>query len=176
KHLSKFISLVLRHQPEIIQLELDQNGWADVEELIKKMQAKGKKIDRTLLEEIVLHNDKQRFTFNAKKDKIRANQGHSISVDMEFQPQRPPDILYHGTSQKSIKSIFRTGLEKRSRQHVHLSADVETATKVGQRHGKVVILEVQAGKMYDAGFAFYLSKNGVWLTEEVAVEYLVESR
>ncbi|MEM6700974.1 MAG: RNA 2'-phosphotransferase, partial [Bacteroidota bacterium] len=119
-----------------------------------------------------LTNDKQRFTFNATKDKIRANQGHSIAVDLEFEAERPPEILYHGTSEKSIKSILQTGLEKRSRQHVHLSADLETATKVGQRHGKVVILKVQAGKMNELGFAFYLSKNGVWLTNEVPVEYL----
>jgi len=172
KNLSKFISLVLRHRPEVIELELDANGWARVEELLEKMNAKGKRINRLLLEEIVATNDKQRFVFNESKKKIRANQGHSIDVDLGFQPKQPPEILYHGTREKSIESIFRTGLEKRNRQHVHLSADLETATKVGQRHGKVVLLEVQAGKMYETGVTFYLSKNGVWLTDEVPVEYL----
>ena len=168
RHLSKFLSLVLRHKPETIDLKLDEYGWADVEKLLSKMHEAQKQIDLALLKEIVATNDKQRFTFNSDYSKIRANQGHSIEIDLDLKPIQPPSTLYHGTSDKSIDSILQTGLEKRNRQHVHLSSDLETASKVGQRHGKLILLQVESGKMYEDGHLFYQSKNGVWLTDAVA--------
>lgn len=172
KHTSKFISLVLRHQPASIGLQLDDNGWANVEELISKMTAAGTVIDMAILEEIVDTNDKKRFVFNEGKTAIRASQGHSIEVDLELKPVEPPDILYHGTAVQYLESIIQTGLQKQSRQHVHLSASVETAKAVGSRHGKPVVLIVNAKEMADAGFLFYLSHNNVWLTDNVPPQYL----
>ena len=172
KHISKFLSLVLRHQPETIGLSLDENGWADVDTLLAGMNEKGLRIDRAVLEFVVASNAKQRFTFDETGNKIRANQGHSIEVDLNLQPVEPPEILYHGTSEKSVASILQSGLEKRERQQVHLSADAETAIKVGSRHGKPVVLEVLAGEMHRNGHRFFLSKNGVWLTGHVPVNFL----
>lgn len=172
KQTSKFISLVLRHQPESIGLKLDENGWANVNELIGKMCAAGTVIDMTILEDIVQTNDKKRFVFNADKTTIRASQGHSIEVDLELKPVAPPDILYHGTTGKYLDSILQAGLQKQSRQYVHLSADINTARAVGSRHGKPVILIINAKAMADAGFLFYLSQNSVWLTDSVPAQYL----
>ena len=172
KRLSKFLSLVLRHRPTLINLELDENGWAKTSELIKRMSAYGKTIDLETLELIVANSDKKRFAFSPTKDKIRANQGHSIKVDLAYDPQIPPTILYHGTASRFVDSIFQTGLQKRKRHHVHLSKDIETAAKVGQRHGKLVIFEVLADLMQQDGFTFFVSDNGVWLTDEVPVRYL----
>lgn len=172
KKISKFLSLILRHQPEAIHLELDENGWADIEELREKSARN--KINFTLeeLDEVVETNNKKRFAFNEDKTKIRANQGHSIDVDLALTPQQPPEYLYHGTAEINIPSILEKGIEKRSRQHVHLSSDKETATKVGMRHGKPVILTIRTGLMFQEGIEFYLSENGVWLTDFVDAKYI----
>lgn len=172
KRISKFLSLILRHQPETIHLKLDENGWADVEELI--MKSAHNKMHFTLdeLDQVVETNNKKRFAFNEDKTRIRANQGHSIDIDLALTPQQPPEFLYHGTAETNIESILEKGIEKRSRQHVHLSADKDTATKVGMRHGKPVILTIKTGEMFEEKIEFYLSDNGVWLTDFVEVKYI----
>ncbi|WP_343611147.1 RNA 2'-phosphotransferase [Chryseobacterium oranimense] len=171
KKISKFLSLILRHQPETIQLKLDENGWADVSELITK--AKGRMhFSFEDLEEVVKTNNKKRFAFNEDKTRIRASQGHSIDIDLALKAVQPPDFLYHGTADSNISSILEKGIEKRNRQHVHLSADKETATKVGMRHGKPVILTIRTKEMFDNGIPFYLSANGVWLTDFVDAKYI----
>jgi putative RNA 2'-phosphotransferase len=173
KHISKFLSLVLRHKPELIGINMDANGWADAEELIKKInQHKEINITRELLEEVVFTNEKQRFTFNEDGTKIRANQGHTISVDLELAPQTPPEILFHGTVEQFIESIKKEGLQKRQRQYVHLSIDLDTATKVGSRRGQPIILKVRAKDMSEAGYMFFLSKNNVWLCDEVPTQFI----
>jgi putative RNA 2'-phosphotransferase len=172
KSTSKFLSLVLRHKPEEIGLLLDENGWASVDELIQKINAKGNNIDIDLLNEIVETNDKKRFAFNDDKTKIRASQGHSIEIDLALEPSLPPNILYHGTATRFVESILKEGLTKQQRQHVHLSEKLETATKVGARHGKPVILIVNAKQMQEDGFLFYKSENNVWLTDNVGVKYI----
>lgn len=164
---SKFISLILRHKPEAIGITLDEHGWANVDELIR-----GINIDMATLEHIVATDDKQRYSFNEDKTLIRANQGHSIPVDVELEEVQPPEFLWHGTGEKYVDSICREGLIPKSRLYVHLSSDVPTATTVGERHGEAVLLRVDARKMYQDGFKFYLSKNGVWLTKCVPVSYL----
>ena len=166
---SKFLSLILRHKSEEIGVTLDSNGWAEIDEIINKSQLG---LTKELIEEVVTQSDKQRFVI--KDGKIRANQGHSIEVDLELKAVRPPDILYHGTATRFLDSIMKVGLTKQSRQHVHLSKDTQIAAMVGKRHGKVVILEVDAKKMFEEGYAFYLSENGVWLTDRVGVEFLKE--
>jgi len=172
KRISKFLSLILRHQPETIQLKLDENGWADVSELIAKA-AKGRMhFSFEDLEEVVETNNKKRFAFNEDKTMIRASQGHSIDIDLALKAVQPPDFLYHGTANSNISSILEKGIEKRNRQHVHLSADKETATKVGMRHGKPVILTIRTKEMFDNGIPFYLSANGVWLTDFVDAKYI----
>lgn len=172
KRISKFLSLILRHQPETIQLKLDENGWAEVNELITK-SAKGRMhFTFKELEEVVETNNKKRFAFNEDKTKIRASQGHSIDVDLALNTVQPPDFLYHGTAETNISSILENGIEKRSRQHVHLSADKETATKVGMRHGKPIILTIRTGDMHNDGILFYLSANNVWLTDFVEAKYI----
>ena len=168
---SKFIALVLRHKPEEIGISLDEHGWANVDELIAGI-AKTQPFDMAMLEEIVSSDDKQRYSFNEDKTLIRANQGHSIPVDVELEKKIPPEILYHGTGEKYVESIERQGLIPKSRLYVHLSADYETAVKVGSRHGKPVVYTVAAGEMQKDGYVFYQSVNGVWLTKTVPVEYL----
>jgi len=170
KQTSKFLSLLLRHKPETIGLKLDKNGWADIDELIEK--SKDFILTRALIDSVVKQNDKQRFIIDGNK--IRANQGHSIEIDLELKSITPPEILYHGTARRFLDSIMETGLTKQKRQHVHLSKEIETATRVGMRHGKVVILEVDAKRMHEEGYAFYLSENGVWLTNGVPKEFLKE--
>lgn len=170
--ISKFLSLVLRHQPELINLKIESSGWTDVEDLIAKANDYGIKFDRQILEYIVANNSKKRFAFNSTFDKIRASQGHSIETDLGYINQQPPMQLYHGTSEKSVEAILELGIDKRSRQHVHLSAEIDTALSVGRRHGKPVIFLVHSGKMYDDGFAFYLSENDVWLVNHVPSKYL----
>ncbi|CAL2095746.1 RNA 2'-phosphotransferase [Tenacibaculum sp. 190524A02b] len=173
KNLSKFLSLILRHQPETIQLTLDTNGWANVEELIHKAKQKRKIFSFDDLKEIVATNDKQRFTFNDNQTKIRANQGHSIqSINLNLTPITPPPFLYHGTVAKFMDSIRENGLQKMSRQHVHLSTNIETATKVGSRRGKPIILTVKSGAMFQEGYDFYKSENNVWLTPHVPVKFI----
>ena len=170
--MSRFLSLVLRHKPEVIGLELSKGGWARVPELITKIKASGRSIKRSDLERIVNEDDKQHYSLDQKTNRIRANQGHSIPVDLGFVAQTPPEQLYHGTATRYLESIMDEGLDRRNRQYVHLSSELETAKRVGARHGKVVVLSVAAGKMVARGMEFYLSENGVWLTEKVAVEFL----
>ena len=170
--ISKLLSLVLRHKPETISIVLDENGWTNVNVLLEKMSAEGVRLDREELNFIVATNSKKRFAFNDTGDKIRASQGHSIDVELNYEPAAPPEILYHGTASHNVNSILSIGLEKRNRQHVHLSKDVTTALTVGQRHGKPIIFEVRTGQMHEDGFIFYLSENGVWLTDNVPAKYL----
>ena len=173
KSTSKFISLILRHNPGAIGITLDEHGWADVEELIKGIQ-KTRDFSMEMLEEIVRTDEKQRYSFNEDKTLIRANQGHSIPVDVEFPEKKPPEILFHGTGEKFVSSIDEQGLIPKSRLYVHLSKDEETAKKVGSRHGRPVIYKVKAAKMAEDGFKFYLSVNGVWLVKGVPPEYLAK--
>jgi putative RNA 2'-phosphotransferase len=170
--ISKFLSLVLRHQPELIEIELDEQGWVDVTELLIKAAEHGKTITRPILNHIVETNAKKRFAFSDDGLKIRASQGHSVEVKLGYEPQIPPDNLYHGTGEKSVSLILQSGLEKRSRQHVHLSNDFETAIQVGSRHGKPAVFNVLAGAMHKNGYVFYLSENKVWLTDAVPAQFL----
>ncbi len=167
----KFIALILRHKPEVIGIHLDKHGWANVDELIAGI-SKTQKFDRAMLEEIVRTDNKQRYSFNEDKTKIRANQGHSIPVDVELEQKTPPDILWHGTGEKYVSSIEAEGLIPKTRLYVHLSSDPDTAIKVGSRHGKPVVYEVAAKKMQDDGHVFFQSVNGVWLTRHVPAKYL----
>ena len=171
--LGKFISYILRHHPETINLELDANGWAYTEDLINKINISGKKIDFAKLNEIVKTNDKKRYEFSDDYKKIRACQGHSINVDLELKPVKPPQYLYHGTALRNIDIIKTEGLKKISRQYVHLSADRETAYNVGKRYGKPYVMKVEAEKRNNDGYKFYYSKNEVGLTETVKNEYLI---
>ena len=170
--ISKFLSLVLRHQPEKIGLRLSQSGWASVEELIEASRQRGIEFTLEELQNIVASNDKQRFSLSEDGLSIRANQGHSIEVELGYAPSAPPEVLYHGTAERFLNSIKQQGLIKGRRHHVHLSADVDTAVKVGRRHGEPVVLKVEAGRMHQDGFVFYLSANRVWLTERVPVQYM----
>lgn len=172
--ISKFISLILRHKPETIGIKLDEHGWANVNELIQGIN-KQQLFTIDDLEEIVASDSKQRYSFNEDKTLIRANQGHSIPVDVELKETVPLDELWHGTGEKYVSSIEKEGLISKSRLYVHLSSDVETAIKVGTRHGKPVIFKVDTKKMYEDGFKFYLSVNGVWLTKYVPLKYLVKT-
>ena len=171
---SKFIALILRHKPEAIGISLDEHGWASVPELIAGI-SRTQPFDMTMLEQIVREDNKQRYSFNEDKTLIRANQGHSIPVDVELPEIQPPEKLYHGTGMKYVASIDAQGLIPKSRLYVHLSADMETAIKVGQRHGKPVIYIVHSGKMYRDGYRFYRSVNGVWLTKQVPTQYLTKA-
>lgn len=168
---SRYMSLILRHKPDVIGISLDEHGWANVEELISGI-AKTHPMDMAILEEIVRTDNKQRYSFNDDKTLIRANQGHSIPVDVELEQLEPPEILYHGTSEKFCASIEREGLLHKSRLYVHLSADTETAVKVGRRHGKPVVYIIKSGMMYADGFCFFKSVNGVWLTDHVPTKYM----
>jgi RNA:NAD 2''-phosphotransferase len=170
---SKFIALILRHKPETIGITLDEHGWADVKELINGINATGKHhLDMALLEEIVRTDEKQRYSFNEEHTLIRANQGHSIHVDVELKESIPPAVLYHGTGEKYVSSIDEQGLIPKSRLYVHMSADKETAKTVGSRHGKPVIYEIDCKAMEHDGYKFYLSENHVWLTKAVPAKYL----
>ena len=169
---SKFLSLVLRHHPERIGITLDEQGWVEIDDLLAAANQSGRKLTRQLLERVIRENDKQRFAVSSDGTRIRANQGHSVEVDLGLQPIQPPNMLYHGTVARFLDSIQASGLERGSRQYVHLSPDVETARKVGQRRGKPVILVVEAGRMWQDGHSFYQSENGVWLTDAVPAEYL----
>ena len=177
KNTSKFISLILRHKPEVVGISLDEHGWADVEDLIVGVnRSEGHFLDMEILEEIVRSDEKQRYSFNEDHTLIRANQGHSIPVDVELEEKTPPDILWHGTGEKYVSTIDEQGLIPKSRLYVHLSSDVETAKKVGSRHGKPVIYCVDCRKMTEDGFLFYLSVNKVWLTKAVPPRYLSKAK
>lgn len=171
-HISKTLSKYLRHEPEALGLRLEPGGWVSVETLLNALERKGRRVTREELETVVAKNDKQRFSFDATRERIRANQGHSTPVDLELEPIEPPETLYHGTAKANLTAILETGLQRMNRHHVHLSHDTETAQSVGSRHGKPVVLRVNAKAMRDAGFVFYRSENGVWLTGTVPVEYL----
>ena len=172
RDVSKFISLILRHKPETIGITLDEHGWANVDELIDGINKAHHELDMERLERIVAEDEKQRYSFNEDKTLIRANQGHSIPVDVELEIIAPPEILYHGTGEKYTASIDEQGLIPKSRLYVHLSGDIETAKKVGSRHGKPVIYTVKSGDMHRDGIVFYRSVNGVWLTKAVPTKYL----
>jgi putative RNA 2'-phosphotransferase len=171
---SKFMSLILRHDPGAAGVGLDANGWAVVDEMLAGMARKGFPITRQVLDEIVAEDSKGRYTISDDGLRIRANQGHSIAVDVELEELRPPDVLFHGTASRFAEPIRRDGLKPMSRQHVHLSLNEPTALSVGRRHGKPVIFRIDAKRMADAGIKFYRSANGVWLVGAVPAEYLTE--
>lgn len=166
------MSLVLRHKPETIGLQLDTNGWADVQELLQKINESGTTTDLETIIEVVETNDKKRFAFNEDRTKIRASQGHSIEVELDLKATEPPTVLYHGTAERFIENILELGLLKQQRQHVHLSSDAATAKAVGSRHGRPVILTINAQAMAADGYLFFLSENKVWLVDSVPVKYI----
>lgn len=170
--LSRFLSLVLRHDPGSIGLSLDEKGWAKLTDLIDCMKTHGKKVDHAMIVRIVETSDKQRFRLSDDGLSIRANQGHSIDIDLKLEEKSPPQWLYHGAAAKSLPAIVREGLCKQSRQHVHLSLDRATAKKAGAHHGKPLVLEIAAQLMAQHGYRFYRAENGVWLTDHVPPDYL----
>lgn len=172
KNTSKFISKILRHRPEIIGIRLDEHGWADVDELVTGVRRAGHPgFDKAMLDDIVETNNKKRYSYSVDGRLIRANQGHSIPVDVELPEMTPPDVLWHGTGECFVPSIEEQGILRMGRLYVHLSLDEATAEQVGRRHGKPVLLRVDAKRMYEDGYVFYYSVNGVWLTETVPVGY-----
>ncbi|MEO0478950.1 MAG: RNA 2'-phosphotransferase [Planctomycetota bacterium] len=172
--ISKTLSYALRHRPEALGLALDSNGWVEVSALLDGLRAAGHVLDESKLRLVVEQNDKQRFEFDADCSRIRARQGHSVDVDLQLEAREPPDSLFHGTAERFLDSILEEGLDRRQRHHVHLSADIGTATRVGQRHGAVVVLRVDAGRMHRDGHRFFRTENGVWLTAGVPPEYLLQ--
>lgn len=177
QNLSKFMSLILRHKPEAAGITLDEHGWANVNELINgivKTDSNYIGLNINIIEEVVKTDNKQRYSFNEDKTLIRANQGHSIPVDVELEKKEPPEYLYHGTGRKYVDSINKQGLIPKSRLYVHLSKDTETAVDVGKRHGEVVLYMIKSREMHQNKYEFYLSENGVWLTKEVPVRYMEE--
>lgn len=171
-NISKYMSLILRHKPDVIGIELDEHGWANVNDLISGIEKDNHGFNFELLEEIVRSDSKQRYSFNDDKSLIRANQGHSVNVDVELKEKEPPEYLYHGTGEKYVKFINQDGLIPKSRLYVHLSKDIKTAENVGKRHGKEIIYRINSGRMYRNGYKFYLSENGIWLMKEASVKYL----
>ncbi len=169
---SKWLSKHLRHSPEKVGLKLEEGGWVFVSDLLDAARRNHLSLSREQLEEVVLDNDKQRFSFSDDGAKIRANQGHSVEVDLQLHPTEPPATLFHGTGAQNRSSISATGIEKGRRHHVHLSTDIETARKVGARHGKPFLFRVDAAKMAQDGIEFFVSDNGVWLCDFVAPRYL----
>lgn len=169
---SKFLSLVLRHQPELVGLTLLPGGWVRVHDLLEAAEAHGKAISVQTLEEIVRTSDKQRFSFSPDGALIRANQGHSASVHLDFVTSMPPGTLFHGTATRFVDAIRAEGLRRMKRHHVHLSSDPETAARVGARHGKSIVLRIDAGAMSADGLPFYVSPNGVWLVDSVPARYI----
>ena len=172
KEISKFLSYILRHCPEYINLKLDPEGWGSAQEIIEKSQPQIN-LTLSLIREVVRESDKQRFILSEDELFIRANQGHSIKVNLNLSPQKPPDKLYHGTATRFLESIQQEGLQARERQYVHLSDDIETAKKVGQRHGKAIVLEIDSERMYEQGYDFLLSENQVWLTQHIPPHFLI---
>lgn len=168
--LSRLLSKVLRHKPESLALKLDKQGWTSVEILLEKL----KDVDMEQLQDVVATNNKKRFEFSEDGTKIRASQGHSINIELGYKAVTPPDTLLHGTATKFLPSILVFGLNKGKRHHVHLSKDTGTASSVGLRHGKLVILQIDSAAMHKAGYKFYVSKNGVWLTDEVPTRYITQ--
>ena len=169
---SKFLSLILRHKPESIGLQLDAAGWADVAMLIENARKAGVHLTSGKIAAIVATSNKQRFALSDDGSRIRANQGHSVTVDLGLPQKEPPELLYHGTAHRNLSSIRGKGIVSMNRTLVHLSNNLDTAIAVGKRHGQPVVLTIQAGKMHRDGFLFYLSENGVWLTISVPMEYI----
>ncbi len=169
---SKFVSLVLRHDPDRGGITLDPTGWADIDQLIAGARRAGVPMTRRTLEDVVAGNEKQRFEFDDDHRRIRARQGHSVDVDLQLPPAVPPEVLYHGTADRFVASILAEGLRPGTRRHVHLSADDTTAKAVGARHGRPVVLVVRAGDLHRSGHVFHLSTNGVWLTDAVPPVYV----
>lgn len=170
--ISKYMSLVLRHDPAAAGVTLDAEGWVSVDDLLAGAAHHGRSFTRAELEEVVRTSEKQRFALSSDRQRIRANQGHSVSVDLRLTPQPPPELLYHGTVERFVSSIMASGLDKQARQHVHLSPDIDTAIRVGSRRGEPVILKIAAGSMHADEFQFVCSENGVWLTERVPPQYI----
>jgi putative RNA 2'-phosphotransferase len=170
--ISKYLSKHLRHEPERIGLKLAPGGWVSVDQLLTACKNHSFPINPAELKEVVANNDKKRFSFDATGSLIRANQGHSVEVDLQLEAVVPPDVLYHGTGHGAVEAILREGVHKMSRHHVHLSTDIITAKKVGTRHGRPVVFTVDAAAMHEEGYTFYCSDNGVWLVDNVPPEYL----
>lgn len=164
---ARLLSLVLRHAPERIGLTLGADGWVPTRDLLAALRRHGHRTTPEELAGIVSADDKGRFTLSDDGGRIRAAQGHSVEVDLGLQPVEPPETLYHGTASRSLDAIFEEGLRPMTRRHVHLSIDAETATRVGGRHGRPVVLEVAAGALHRAGSPFYRADNGVWLVDAV---------
>lgn len=172
KSISKFMSLVLRHRPDSIGIELTEAGWVAVDQLLPAMNKAGRKIDSDLLQTVVRENDKQRFQFNDDGSMIRATQGHSVEVELGHASATPPDVLCHGTPTKFVEPIQREGLTKQKRHHVHLHADATLASSVGQRRGAPVVLTIDSKAMAAAGYVFFVTPNDVWLTDHVPPEFI----
>lgn len=173
KRIGKFISLILRHEPEKIGLQLDNAGWADVDELLAGLKRKNREISFAQLQELVASNDKQRYSFNEDQTRIRANQGHSLKLDLQLEARDPPAQLYHGTATRFLETILEQGIVRGERHHVHLSSEEITAHHVGSRHGRPVVLTIESGAMVKQGHVFYCSENLVWLTDHVPAEFIV---
>lgn len=169
-HIGKFLAYVLRHNPGSIGLTLDNNGWAKIDDLIAKSDKV--KLTKEIIEEVVRTDNKSRYKLSEDGERIRASQGHSVNVDLGLEPTKPPKVLYQGTATRFLSDIFREGLKKMNRQHVHLSVDKDTALNVGSRHGKPIILKIDAEQMHKDGHEFFLSDNKVWLTDHVPVKYI----
>jgi putative RNA 2'-phosphotransferase len=172
KRISKFLSLVLRHRPERIGITLDEGGWVSVDVLLEAMAKHGQALTQIELEDVVRENDKQRFSFDATHNMIRATQGHSVDVQLGYEAADPPDMLYHGTPDRFVPSIRREGLSRQQRHHVHLHTDKETALTVGRRRGIPVLLVIDSARMQADGHLFYVTPNHVWLTDAVPSEYI----
>lgn len=170
--ISKYLSKHLRHDPERIGLKLAPGGWVSVDELLAACKNHSFPINPAELKEVVANNDKKRFSFDATGTLIRANQGHSVEIDLQLEAVVPPDVLYHGAGHGAVEAILREGLRKMSRHHVHLSTDIITAKKVGTRHGRPIVFTVDAAAMHEEGYTFYCSDNGVWLVDNVPPNYL----
>ena len=173
KRMGKYVSMLLRHHPEEADVILDEHGWTDVDELIKKVSPRYP-LTKELLHIIAYGPDKQRYEFSEDESRVRAVHGHSVNADLGYSQSRPPEILYHGSAEKFRESIEKTGLQKKNRQYVHLSEKVEQAKSVGSRHEKLVLYKIHAGRMHRVGYIFYRSASGVWLTDSVPLEYLEE--
>lgn len=172
--LGKYLSLILRHKPDVIDIELDKYGWAVIDELIEGINKTGRFINEEILDEIVETNNKKRYQYNDDHTKIRANQGHSINVNVDLQERIPPNPLYHGTALNYLDKIKQLGIKKMNRLHVHLSKDIETAKNVGKRHGQPIVLVIDTKAMVEDGYVFYFSNNGVWLCNDIDYKYIKE--
>jgi putative RNA 2'-phosphotransferase len=172
RRLSTVLSLVLRHDPSVVGISLDPGGWVDLDELVAGIQERRPGVTRADIERVVATNDKQRFALDETRNRIRANQGHSVLVDLGLPRRRPPAVLFHGTVEANVARILREGLNRRSRHAVHLSPDRATAARVGARRGRPAVLRVDAERMHTDGYEFSVSANGIWLVEAVPLEYL----